>query len=199
MSPYALLQGARSFAGAASIALCLAPGIATTASASTPQAVNDAVLVDLIAQGNEAGARALFKQTNPSDVDWLFFEGRVAKAAGRFDEAAEAFREVLRRAPSYRNAKRELAHTLLIAADYRAAAHHFRDLLRTEPDEEFRLGYIHFLRAIDRRRPLSLSGQVGLVTSSNVNRGSSQSEFVPGVPSAPVFDITSQAEKGYGA
>ncbi|KWV91045.1 hypothetical protein AUC45_06920 [Erythrobacter sp. YT30] len=162
------------------------------------EVISDAAIVDLIAQGRILQARALFQRAVPSEPDWIFFDGRVAKAKGDFGAAERAFREAIRLRPSHLSARRELAHTLLLAGDLRGAEHHFRTLLRTDPDAEYRRGYIRLLRRIDHLRPFSVTGHFALVSSSNINRGSSESEFVPGVPDVPRFDITSRAEGGTG-
>lgn len=162
------------------------------------EVVSDAAIVELIAQGRISHARALFEKTAPARPDWIFFGGRVAKAEGDYVGAAAAFREVIRLQPSHLSAKRELAHTLLLAGDLRGAEHHFRELLHRDPGAEYRRGYLRFLRLIDHQRPFSATGHFALVSSSNINRGSSESEFVPGVPDVPRFDITSQAEAGVG-
>ncbi|MEM0936993.1 MAG: surface lipoprotein assembly modifier [Pseudomonadota bacterium] len=189
----ARFRGVRHSAGAAALFAGM-----LLALASPVWAVSDAEIVSLIARGQTEAARRLYATTDPTAIDWLFFAGRVAKAAGRFEEAAETFREVLRRDPSYINAKRELAHTLLLGEDYRISAHHFRELLRRDPEPAFRPGYVHFLQEIDRLRPLSISGHLAIIGSSNVNRGSSEAEFRPGIPNVPSFGITSQAEPGHG-
>ncbi|MEM6909870.1 MAG: surface lipoprotein assembly modifier [Pseudomonadota bacterium] len=160
--------------------------------------VSDAAIVALIARDAIAEARALYARTGPDEADWMFFEGRVAKASGQLDKAQTAFREALRLNPAHLSAKRELAHTLLIAEDYSGAEHHFRELLQADPEAEYRQGYVRFLRQIDRLRPFSINGHLALVSSSNVNRGSSETEFVPGVPGVPRFDITSRAQDGQG-
>ncbi|MEM1432203.1 MAG: surface lipoprotein assembly modifier [Pseudomonadota bacterium] len=189
-APY---RGARCLAGAAALLCGLFLALMSEASV-----VSDRELVTLIASGQTDEARALFATLDPDAADWLFFEGRVAKAAGQHDAAIEAFRQALLLRPTFLAAQRELAHTLFISADYRAAAHHFRALLRADPAAEFRRGYVFFLDEIDRLRPFSLNGRFAIVSSSNVNRGSSESIFRPGVPDTPSFGITSQAEPAVG-
>jgi tetratricopeptide (TPR) repeat protein len=164
------------------------PGVAQT----------DLDLVRLIASGEIDEARDLFARRGPTALDWMFFDGRVAKSEGNYEDAIGLFREVLRRDPGYIAARRELAHTLLLHEDYRASAYHFKTLLRTDPDLETRRGYVHFLDEIDRQRPFSLGASLAIVTSSNVNRGSSRDKFNPGAPGRPSFDITSQAEAATG-
>lgn len=161
-------------------------------------AQTDMDIVRLIAGGQLDEASALYQTLNPSDLDWRFFDARVAKAEERYTAATEAFREVLRRDPTYLPAKRELAHTLFLAGEYSASAHHFRELLRHDPDTEQRRGYVHFLEQIDRARPFSLTGTFAIVSSSNINRGSAHGTFHPSVPGNPSFEITSRAEAGTG-
>ena len=173
-------------------------GAALALSTGSAVALTDAELVSLIAQGRVDEARSLFEKLDPDATDWIFFAGRVAKSEGKLDAAASSFREVLRREPSYLNARRELAHTLFLKSDFRGASHHFRHLLRVESDRQHRMSYVQFLNEIDVRRPFALSASLAIVSSSNVNRGSSQSVFNPGVPGIPSFDITSRAESGTG-
>lgn len=194
------IRDARRLAGtflAASILflICTAQAVAET---EAPRPVADADLVALIAAGRIEEAKALYSTIDPNETDWLFFDARVAKAEGRLDDAIALFREVLRRDPQHLPAQRELGHSLLLIAEYRAAAYHFRDLLERDSSSKFRQSYIHFLDQIDRLRPFSLRSRFAIVSSSNVNRGSSESVFNPGVPDVPSFDITSQAETGYG-
>ncbi|MEL6644202.1 MAG: porin family protein [Pseudomonadota bacterium] len=160
--------------------------------------MTDIALVQLIATGQLDAARAAFEARGPTETDWLFFEGRVAKARGDFSAAAHLFREVLRRTPTYIAARRELAHTLLLAGEYRASAHHFQALLRSDPDVRHHDGYQQFLNKIDQLRPFSVSGTFAIISSSNVNRGSSQDVFRPGIPDLPPLTITSGADAATG-
>lgn len=171
---------------------------AMTITGGSVLAGSDALLVELIAAGQIEEARALFAERDPTPTDWLFFDGRVAKSDGRFIVAIATFREVLRQDPTYIAARRELAHSLLLAEDYRASAVHFNELLKSDPAVDQHEGYLHFLNEIDRRRPFSLSGHFAIISSSNVNRGSSKDRFNPDGPDGPSFDITSQAEPGTG-
>lgn len=158
----------------------------------------DMDLISLIAAGEIDEARDLFSLNDPTVLDWMFFDGRVAKSEENYQQAIGLFREVLRRNPAYIPARRELAHTLLLTEEYRASAYHFRELLNNDPDLEQRRGYVHFLNDIDQKRPFSLGATLAIVSSSNVNRGSSQDTFNPGASGLPSFDITSQAEAATG-
>lgn len=171
-----------------------------TLAALTNQSVaqTDLELIQLIAKGQVDEARRLYETLSPNELDWLFFKARVAKANRRFEEAIVGFRLVLRRDPTYMAAQRELAHSLLLIEDYRAATRHFQDLLKNDPDLDQRRGYVHFLNEIDREQPFLLSGTIAIVSSSNINRGSAHDTFHPGVPDTPSFDITSRAESDTG-
>ncbi len=155
-------------------------------------------IVDLIAAGRIAEAQALLDATNPSEADRAFFRGRVLKANGQYAEAIAVFRSILRSDPTYINARRELAHTLLLNGEFDAAAHHFESLLQTDSDRDLRKGYRRFLDMIEREQPFGFSTQLALLPSSNVNRGSSNEIFQPDDPDRGPFDITSQAESGIG-
>lgn len=172
--------------------------VMTVMPANPGMAQTDLDLVRLIAAGEINEARDLFALHGPTALDWMFFDGRVAKSEGNYEEALGLFREVLRRDPTYIPARRELAHTLLLHEEYRASAYHFRELLRNDPDLETRHGYLQFLDEIAQQRPFSLGASFAILSSSNVNRGSSQDTFNPGIPGRPSFDITSQAEAATG-
>lgn len=168
-----------------------------------PQAVRadvpqDRDIVDLIAAGQTEAAFDLLASTNPTAEDLLFFRGRVLKAEGQLDAAIAVFREVIEREPRYINARRELAHTLLLNRSFEASEFHFRELLRSDTDMEQRDGYWRFLDLIDRERPFGVSAQFALLPSTNVNRGSSRSIFDPGNPDIPPLRITNRSEAGVG-
>ncbi|MEM6497472.1 MAG: surface lipoprotein assembly modifier [Pseudomonadota bacterium] len=198
MTDCARRRSVRRLVGAFAVISLLCLPTARSATAQQAGQRSDAELVELIAAGQIDEARALFATTAPDEADWLFFDGRLAKAEGHLDDAIKLFREVLRLNPEHLSARRELGHTLLQVADYWASAYHFRDLLRRDPMPHYRQGYVHFLNEIDRLRPFVLRGRLAIVSSSNVNRGSSESVFNPGVPDVPSFNITSRAEAGYG-
>ncbi|MEM8658043.1 MAG: surface lipoprotein assembly modifier [Pseudomonadota bacterium] len=162
------------------------------------QVPSDAAIVDLIAAGRTDDAAALLETTNPSAADRQFFQGRVLKAEGQFDAAIAQFRDILQGEPGYLNARRELAHTLLLNGEFAAAEFHFRTLLRIDTDDALREGYWQFLDIIARERPFGLSAQFALIPSTNVNRGSARAIFDPKNPNIPPLRITSQGEAGVG-
>lgn len=161
-------------------------------------ALSDGDIVRLIAAGRADDARALLLTTDPSAEDLMLFQGRVSKANGQLADAIVVFREILDRESRYINARRELAHTLLLNQEFEAAEFHFRELLRSDTDALLREGYWRFLQVIENTRPSGFSTQFALLPSSNVNRGSSHTVFDPGIPNIPPFRITNQGEAGVG-
>lgn len=174
--------------GAGSIALS---GVASAQQAASPS------ISQLISGGQIEAARVALEAENPSEADRLFFEGRVLKAQGRLGEAVQVFRQVLQRDPDYINARRELAHTLLLSRDYGPAEFHFDALLRVDSNEEMRDGYRRFLNVIDQNKPIGFSGYFALIPSSNVNRGTNNTVFDTTLGQF-VINPTSQAESGVG-
>lgn len=151
--------------------LFCAPTLALGDTSSIDQQVSQ-----LIAQGKLEEAKKLHDQTSSSPSDRLFFDGRVLKAAGNYQQAIDTFREILRLDPGYINARRELAHTLLLARQYSASAFHFEDLIKLDQSEVQRKGYRHFLNVIDQNKPFGVSGQFALLPSTNINRGTGNSK-----------------------
>ena len=187
--------GRRCFIAGAPI-VALAIFLSTLGAAASDHVHNQ--IIDLIAAGQVDQAEALLEETDPTPDDRAFFQGRVLKANGRFSEAAEVFRAILRRDPNYIDARRELAHTLLLMGEYRASAAQFRTLLQIDTDQRLRESYRHFLTVIERERPFGFGAQFALLPSTNINRGTSNTVFDPGNPNVPPFRITSQGESGVG-
>lgn len=158
----------------------------------------DQAVSQLINRNRIGEARAMMEQAGPSEADRLFFEGRVLKHQGRFAEAVDAFRDVLQADPTRINARRELAHTLLLDKQYDAAEFHFRELLAIDTNFRMRDGYRQFLRVIDENKPWGVSGFLSVLPSTNVNRGTTNATFDT-VLGTFVIDPTSQAESGIGA
>ncbi len=152
----------------------------------------------LISKGEFAQARAVLEQSNPTRADLLFYNARVLKAKGRVDEAIEAFRAVLRLAPDHLNARRELAHTLLLAGQIDVAETQFRDLVDLDPSETMRGGYRRFLAAIDRVQPYGVRVTAELLPSTNINRGTANTVFDTQTGQF-IIDESSRKKSGIGA
>lgn len=165
---------------------------------ASAQSVNTASLARLINAGDFQAAQVQLMAQNPTAADRRFFEGLILKSQRRFDAAIAAFREVLRLDPNYLNARRELAHTLLLNKDYGPAQYHFEALLAIDQNPQMRSGYRRFLNVIHENKPIGFSGYVALVPSSNVNRGTNNTVFDTTLGQF-VIDSTSQAVTGVGA
>lgn len=157
----------------------------------------DSAISQLISVGQINEARQLLNTSNPSTNDKVFFIGRVLKAQRRYAEAIAVFREILLRDPGYLNARRELAHTLLLAGQFEVAEFHFKHLLEIDPSPQMQPVYRRYLQVIARNKPSGISGTFALVPSSNVNRGSALSEFDDGLGTAQISE-DSKARSGVG-
>jgi len=154
----------------------------------------DSEISRLISEKKLTEAAILLHSTNPTLLDVAFFDARLQKAAKEYKAAIHGFREILRKDPKYLNARRELAHTLMLDEQYEAAEFNFKTLLRIDEVEEMRNGYLHFLRLIDGYRPIKIDGSIGILPSTNVNSGSENEFFVVGGNNIP----NTQVESGYG-
>lgn len=177
-------------------ALLLAGSFALCGTAFAQDADNPSVSW-LISTGQLEAARAALEAENPSQADRVFFEARILKAQRRFPEAIRAFRQVLQIDPNYINARRELAHTLLLNRDYGPARFHFDELLRIDQNDQMRDGYRGFLNVIDQNKPVGFSGYFSILPSTNVNRGTTNTVFDTNLGQF-VIDPNSQAESGVG-
>ena len=160
-------------------------------------ATNDAAISRLINQGALEKARIVLEQGNPSKAERLFFAGRVLKAQGKLEVAINVFRQALQYEAEYINAKRELAHTLMLLERYDTAEQHFQALLSIDQNEHMRDGYRDFLRRIDQNKPIRLSGHFSVLPSTNVNRGTDNTVFDTTLGQF-VINPESQEESGVG-
>ena len=165
--------------------------------AANSQGIDDAGISRLITSGQIDAAQRALEAQNPTEVDRLFFAGRILKAQGRFPEAIQLFREVMRRDPDHLNARRELAHTLMLNRDYGPAEYHFDALLRIDGNEAMRAGYRSFLKAIEENKPFGISGFVSVLPSTNINRGTTNTTLDTSLGEF-VIDPNSRAESGIG-
>lgn len=151
----------------------------------------------LLGRGDLPGAAKLVEDSNPTRADHVFFQGQLRKAVGQLPAAIAAFREVLRIDPRYVNARRELAHTLLLARDFSVSEFHFRSLLREDQNPNMRQGYRQFLNVIHRNKPIGFNGFLNVLPSSNVNGGTDNTVFDTNIGEF-VVDPNSRAESGVG-
>ena len=158
----------------------------------------DSATSHLINQGKFREAKELLEKSNPSKADRLFLEARVLKAHARFKETVAKLREVLRIEPSHINAKRELAHTLMLLKDYDVAEFHFKELMEVDKNTDMRDSYQNFIGSIQRNKPFGYSVGFAALPSTNVNRGSINQYFDTTLGRF-VIDDDSKAESGVGA
>jgi outer membrane protein len=158
--------------------LLLAAALALPSSAAfaeTMREVQQQIML-LINQGDYDAAIAVAQAYEPDhpnhDARVDFVRGMVAKAQGKNDVAVDAFRKVLAVQPELEPARQQLAHALFLEGDYEASRHHFDILQTTTSDPRLRQLYAGYARAIDAKRPWTLSGYVTLAPSTNVNKGS---------------------------
>ncbi len=164
----------------------LLPALAAAAcilwgSASPAQEAGDPDVSRQIGDGRAEETGESLDSRNLSPADRLFLTGRALKAEGRLPEAIRTFRDVLQIDPNHINARRELAHTLLLNRDFGPAEFHFRELLRIDGNENMRSGYRRFLRIIDENRPVGISGFFSILPSTNVNRGTDNRVIVSSI------------------
>jgi len=158
---------------------------------------DDSLISQLISQGQFATAQQVLEQGEPTELDEMFFVARVLKATGRTDDAIALFVEILNRAPNYLNARRELAHTLLAVRKYEAASTQIGILRRVDQSPQMQAGYRQMQSIIDQNRPVGISGVFALIPSSNINKGTSNTQFVT-VLGTLAIDPTSQPVSGVG-
>ncbi|SMX32273.1 surface lipoprotein assembly modifier [Actibacterium lipolyticum] len=203
--------GGMVFSGSDMMKLATAPRIAATTlsrcacvlflsvgTAASAQGTSEDEVLRLINAGQFEAARTLFETQNPSEAEYAFFEGRTLKVQGRLAEAIKAFRTALQIDPEYIQARRELAHTLLLDQQFDVAEYHFNALLDIDPNPQLREGYRDFLNVIDRNKPVGLSGYFSLIPSSNINRGTTNAIFDT-TSGVYVIDPSSKANSGVGA
>lgn len=151
----------------------------------------------MISDGQFEAARTALETENTSQADILFFEALVLKAQGRHVEAIQGFRRVLQVTPNHINARRELAHTLLLNRDYGPSKYHFEALLQVDPNEQMRDAYRHFVNVIHQNQPIGFGGSFSILPSTNVNRGTTNTVFDTTLGQF-VIDPSSQANSGVG-
>jgi tetratricopeptide (TPR) repeat protein len=170
---------------------------ATFAVAQTDPRPNDSLISQLISQGQFATAQEVLEAGNPTELDNMFFVARVLKASGRTEDAIALFVEILNRDPNYINARRELAHTLLVAGKYDAAQTQINLLKRIDNNPQMQAGYRQMLGVISQNRPIGISGVFAFLPSSNINKGTSNTVFNT-VLGTLVIDENSQPVSGVG-
>jgi outer membrane protein len=169
----------------------------STASLGWAESARDNDISRLLTFGQVDAARAILEASDPTPADRLFFDARLLKSQAKLTAAIVLFRQVLRIEPNRMNARRELAHTLLLNRDFRLAEFHFKQLLRIDENPKMRDGYRRFLAMIRRNKPFGVSGYFSMLPSTNVNRGTAESIFQTLIGEFAI-DESSQATSGFG-
>ncbi|WP_157946878.1 surface lipoprotein assembly modifier [Thalassobius sp. I31.1] len=181
----------------AAFAVLLAIAFPTASQARISIAL-DQTLIQLAQAGNFDSARQLLAQNDHREEDRLVLEGRIAKLQRRLPEATHLFRQALLLDPGHIIARRELAHSLLLARDFRPAEHHFNDLLNSDPDPRMRDTYRNFLNTIHQNKTVGFSGFFAFLPSTNINRGTTNTTLGTTIGTF-VIDEESQESSGIGA
>ncbi len=168
--------------------------------AQTAEGDLEAQLTGLVNAGAYQEARDRLGTVPHDAVDSLLLEGRILKSQGNATAAIAPLRQALQAAPQDLRIRRELAHTLYITGQMRAAKYHLNVLLQRDPDPILRQSYRAFLSRIDRERPLTFAGYFEFKPSTNVNSGSSEKYFHEAVFLGQVgqIDEDDQAQSGIG-
>lgn len=151
----------------------------------------------LISQGRIVEARRQLEDQNPSPLERRFFDGQLLKASGDLSAAIAVFERILAADPGFLNARRELAHTLLLQKSWTAARKEFIRLLDRDRNPRMRDGYRQFLRVIDASKPFGISPVFAAEPSTNVNQGASGSQFSTSLGALSI-DPNNQAQSGIG-
>lgn len=169
----------------------------STASLGLAENLRDNDISRLLTFGQVDAARELLEASDPSPADRLFFDARLLKSQAKFTAAIALFRQVLQLEPNRMNARRELAHTLLLNRNFGPAEFHFNQLLRIDENPNMRDGYRRFLAMIRRDKPVGVSGYFSMLPSTNVNRGTTETFFQTTIGEM-LIDESSQAKSGFG-
>lgn len=151
----------------------------------------------LINQGRLEDARAAMRTGPASRADRIVFEGRVLKSQGDHAAAIGHFRAALAQDPGHLFARRELAHSLFQTGRYRAARRHLLHLLRTDGSPLLQPGYRALLHRIEAERPFRFGLQFAVEPSTNITRGTYESQLDTVVGSLEIDDV-SRAQSGFG-
>lgn len=153
----------------------------------------------LIESGQYEKAMALSAQLSDdpelSALSQQFTYALILKHEGRFKEAAILMRGVLDKKPDFTRVRQELAHTLALMGEKKAAIYHFSLLADNAPSKSLRSFYEDFIDRVNIDRPWTLGGYLAIAPSTNISNATDQSlVHVGGIPLAP----GTKAESGVG-
>lgn len=129
-----------------------------------------------LSQRDYRSAGEILSEIDPHQVDRNeldFLNGTLALSQGRFSDAVDYFRSILRRDPALVRVRLEMARSLFLKGDDDAAEAEFRAASATDLPPAVRRNVESYLTAIKKRRHWSLSVSAGLAPDSNVNGATS--------------------------
>lgn len=153
----------------------------------------------LIESGQYQEAMALSAQLSGdpalSTLSQQFTRALILKHEGRLKEAAVLMRDILIEEPNFSRVRQELAHTLSLMGEKKAALYHFQMLADTAPSESLRSFYEDFIDRVNIDRPWTLGGYIAIAPSTNISNATDQDMIqVGGIPLRP----GTKAESGVG-
>jgi outer membrane protein len=152
----------------------------------------------MMAQGQHAQALQLIDNL-PSErrdrTDLLMVRAQLLSATGDTLQAVDIYRRLLARFPADQRIRLELAETLFVLKDLRAAEHYFRLALSGDlPDQDRQLARAYLSRIL-ATRPWTVSGGLGVAPDTNVNAATqSRTVEIWGLP----FELTDEARQRSG-
>lgn len=148
---------------------------------STAQTVEAANILQLVQAGKFDEARALLAETPHGPIDAAFLEAQILIRQGRAQEAVAIYRQLLAQQPGLIPVRQLLADTLFQIGEFEGARFHFRYLLENDPNTNVRQRYANALRVIQQRIPSGVTASFSLIPSSNINRGTNNTNYNTGV------------------
>jgi hypothetical protein len=158
------------------VACPIAEAGANAAAASPAPAVSPyADTIGLINAGRFEEARALAVATAKTErarrLNLMFVDALILKHQGRYAEAAAALRALLAENPGFDRVRGELADTLFLMGDDKAAGYQFGLLSASASTTAQHNLYGRYLDAIRSRRPFNWDAYISFAPSSNLNGG----------------------------
>ncbi|MCQ2005710.1 surface lipoprotein assembly modifier [Rhizobium sp. NRK18] len=134
-----------------------------------------------------------------SKLNVAFTKALILKNQGRLAEAAAAMRQILASRPDFARVRQELAHTLYLMGDTKAAIYHFERLSDSTVNTSMRSLYDNFIERSRSIRPWSLSAYASLAPSTNLNNVTDADVvYIGGIPFRPNEKKSSGIGVNYG-
>jgi hypothetical protein len=167
-------------------AICLAAALLLVAFAEARAASSSPYdeTINLVNAGRFDEARALAVATAKTDrarrLNLMFIDALTLKRQGRYAEAAAAFRALLAENPGFDRVRGELADTLFLMGDDKAASYQFGLLSASASTTAQHNLYGRYLDAIRSRRPFNWDAYISFAPSTNLNGGTDDGTVLVG-------------------